>query len=185
MKSRKIIAVLGLPGSGKSEVINHLVKKYGWPKVYFGEPTFDELRRRGLPFSEKNERMAREGLRKRYGKLYYARQVIKKIKKIKDKSNVIVESLYMWEEYLEFKKVFGDKFMAIAVYASPEIRYSRLKSRKNRPLGRKEAQSRDYAQIENLTQGGPIAMADFIIANEGTKDKLKNNIDKIINKLKK
>lgn len=185
MKSRKIIVILGLPGAGKSEVINYLINKYKWPKVYFGEPTFDELRRRNLPFTEKNEKMAREGLRKKYGKLFYARQVIKKIKKIKDKSNVIVESLYMWEEYLEFKKVFGDKFMAIAVHASPEIRYARLKSRKDRPLSRKEAQSRDYSQIENLHQGGPIAMADFIIVNEGTKDKLKNNIDKIINKLKK
>jgi len=64
MKGRKIIAVLGLPGSGKSEVINFLMKKYGWPKVYFGEPTFEELERLNLPITEKNERMARESLRK-------------------------------------------------------------------------------------------------------------------------
>lgn len=178
--NRKIIAILGLPGSGKSKVINYLVEKYGWPKVYMGEPTFDELRRLGLPFTEKNERMAREGLRKKYGKLYYAREIIKKIKKIKSNGNVIVESLYMWEEYLEFKKVFGKKFKAIAVYASPEVRYKRLKSRKIRPLSKKDAQGRDYSQIEFHKQGGPIAMADYTIINENSKTNLTEQVDKII-----
>lgn len=185
MQKRRIIAILGLPGSGKSEVINYLIEKYGWLKIYFGEPTFDELRRLKLPFTEKNERMVREGLRKKFGNRYYGEQVIKKIKKIGGDKNIILESFYTWDEYLLFKDKFKNNFITLAVHASPKIRYGRLKNRKERALTGKEAQSRDYAQIENLKQGGPIAMAEFMIVNEGTKSDLRKNVDKIINKLKK
>ena len=43
----------------------------------------------------------------------------------------------------------------------------------------KEAKSRDYAQIENLNQAGPIAMADYTIVNEGTKSQLHEKLNQI------
>lgn len=179
--SRKIIAVLGLPGSGKTEVINYLIQKNNWSKVYFGEVTFDEMKTQGLEINEKNERITREGLRKKYGKLHYATEVIKKIKALPNDFNILVESLYSWEEYLKFKEEFGDNFITIAVYASPKIRHERLTRRPVRPLSAAEAQSRDYAQIENLTQANPIAMADYTFVNEGTIEQLYQQIDKAIN----
>jgi len=78
-EKRKVIAILGLPGSGKTEAINYLIKKYGWPRVYFGDVTFDELKMRGLEINEKNERMVREDLREKHGRLHYATKVIEKI----------------------------------------------------------------------------------------------------------
>lgn len=178
--TKKIIAIIGLSGSGKTEVIEYLMKKYGWPKVYFGEITFDEVKRRGLEINEKNERFVREDLRKKYGQLYYAEKVVEKIKKLRGEKVVLVESLYMWEEYMVFREKFGKDFMTVAIYASPEIRYQRLKDRPIRPLTRKEARGRDYAQIENLHQAGPIAMADITVDNTGTKKALFARIDKII-----
>ncbi len=175
----KIIALLGLPGSGKTEVIDYLIKKYNWPKVYFGDVTFDEIKKRKLEINEKNERFVREDLRKKYGQLYYAKQVIKKIKKINSKT-ILVESLYSWDEYLRFKKEFNNCFIAIAIYSSPQTRYNRLKNRPIRPLTPQETQGRDYSQLENLKQGSPIALADFTIINEGTKSELINKINKII-----
>ena len=185
MKGRKIIAVLGLPGSGKSEVIKFLMKKCGWPKVYFGEPTFEELERLKLPVTEKNERMVRENLRKKYGVGYYGEQAIKKIGTIKGRKNIMLESFYTWAEYLMFKKKFKSDFITIAIYASPKTRYARLARRKKRPLAENEARSRDHTQIENLLQGGPIAMADHTIINENSKASLARQIDKIIKKLAK
>jgi dephospho-CoA kinase len=185
MQKRKIIAILGLPGAGKSEAINYLVKKCGWPKVYMGAPTFDNLKRLGLPFTEKNEKMSRESLRKKYGIDYYGREAIQKIKLFKKEKRIVVESLYSWKEYLLFKKTFGLNFIAVAVCASPKIRHKRSMIRKERAMkNEKETWSRDYSQIENLEQGGPIAMADFTIVNEGTFGELRKNIDKVINKLK-
>lgn len=181
MEKRKIIAILGLPGSGKSEAIEYLIKKYSWPKVYFGVVTFDEMKKRELEINEKNEREVRESLRAQFGQLIYAHRVIEKIENLGGDNNILVESLYSWPEYLEFKKKFNDDFITIAVYASPKIRYERLNKRPVRPLTPEECQSRDYAQIENLTQAGPIAMADYTVINETTMEYLYAQIDKIIN----
>ncbi len=181
---RKIIAILGLPGAGKTEVINYLMKKYSWPKVYFGEVTFDEMKKRELEINEKNERTVREDLRAKFGRLHYASQVIKKIEALPPDTNVLVESLYDWKEYLLFKEKFGEEFITIAIYTSPETRYKRLAKRPERSLMPETAQSRDYAQIENIFQAGPIAMANYTINNEGTFKELYKQVDEIINKTK-
>jgi dephospho-CoA kinase len=182
---RRIIAIQGLPGAGKTEVINYLMKKFNWPKVYFGEVTFDEMKRRNLEINEKNERMVREDLRSKFGRLHYAGQVVKKIEHINNAENILVESLYDWQEYLFFKEKFGEDFITIAIYASPKTRYERLGKRQIRPLTPEEAKSRDYAQIENIFQAGPIAMANYTVNNEGTLEKLYKQIDESIEKIKK
>ena len=176
---RRVIAVVGLPGSGKSEVINYLIKKFRWPKVYFGDVTFDEMKKRGLEINEKNERIVREDLREKFGKDHYAKEVIKKIESMEGDSNVLVESLYSWQEYLMFKEKFGDSFEIVAVYAPPKMRYSRLGNRPVRPLTPEEAQSRDYAQIENLTQANAIAMANYAVINTGDLSEVYSQLDKI------
>jgi len=182
MTAKKIIALLGLPGSGKTEAINYLVNKYNWPKIYFGEVTFDELKKRNLEINEANERLVREDLRDKFGKEYYAEQIIIKINNLKS-SNILVESLYSWQEYMLFKKAFGGQFITLAIYVSPAIRYERLSRRSFRPLTTEEAQSRDYSQIENLTQAGPIALADFTLINESTLEELYLQLDKIFLKI--
>lgn len=179
---RKIIAIQGLPGSGKTEVINYLMKKFNWPRVYFGEVTFDEIKKRKLEVNEKNERVVREDLRNKFGRLHYAKQVVRKIENIENAENILVESLYDWQEYIFFKEKFGEDFITIAIYASPKTRYKRLRKRQIRPLTPEDARSRDYAQIENIFQAGPIAMANYNVNNEGTFEELYRQIDAIIKK---
>jgi len=185
MNKRKIVAVVGMPGCGKSEAINYLIKKLGWPKVYLGDATFEEMRRRGLAINEKNERLIREELRKKYGMACYALWGIRKIKELEKLAGVLVESLYSWEEYLELKKAFGDDFLVVAVYSSPKERCRRLAGRRARRLTAQEAQSRDYSQIVNLHQAGPIAMADWTILNNASRQNLFSQLDKIIKEIKK
>ena len=181
--SKIILAIVGLPGAGKTEVTEYLMKKMAWLKVYFGDATFDEMKEKDLEINEVNERKTREGIRERLGMGAYAILSIPKVKKLFENQSVIVESLYSWEEYLEMKKEFADDFKVLAVFASPLERQKRLVDRPLRPFTKEEFISREYAQIENLHQAGPIARADFTILNEGSKENLYQEIDKVISKL--
>ena len=51
-----IIAIIGLPGCGKTEVINYLMDKLKCPKVYFGDVVFDVMKEKNLEINEINER---------------------------------------------------------------------------------------------------------------------------------
>lgn len=185
MTGRKVIAILGLPGSGKTEAIRYLQEKQSWPKVYFGQVTFRELEARGLEVNEKNERMVREDLRSLYGEDYYAQEVVRLIEVLQEKEhpkNILVESLYSWTEYQVLKNRFGDEFVAVAIHAAPKVRYARLVHRAVRPLAEEDARSRDIAQLKRLDQGMPIALADAIIENDGSLESFHAAIDRVISR---
>ena len=44
----------------------------------------------------------------------------------------------------------------------------------------KGAELRDFAEIENLEKGGPIAIADQIIVNDGSIEKSHSDLDKFL-----
>jgi dephospho-CoA kinase len=179
----KIVAVVGLPGSGKSEAVKSFVES-GYYRVYFGDVTFDEMKRLDLEINEKNERATREGIRKEQGMEGYAKLSLPKIKEgLRTVGKVVIESMYSFEEYKLLKSEFGDDFAVLAITASPATRYKRLEKRLIRPLTQKECEGRDTAQIENLHQGGPIAMAEFTIINEGSIKDLEENVKQVLEKV--
>ena len=173
----KIIAVVGMPGSGKSEAIQYLMAKYAWPKIYFAQPTFDEMERRGLERNQANERLVREDLRNLHGEDFYAREAVKKVEALSDEKVILLESFYSAPEYRVFRERFGDNFMTIAIHARPAIRHERLLVRPERPLTLQESEERDWAQLSRLSQGTPIALADFMIVNEAGLDGLQERLD--------
>ncbi len=183
MEKKKIIAILGMPGSGKTEAIEYLIAVYHLPKVYFGKVTFDEMLRRGLAINSANERSVREELREVHGEDYYANEVIKMIDSSEDGENILVESLYSWTEFQVLKRHFGERLHTVAIYASPTLRHHRLTTRPIRPLSKEEAESRDAAQIVRLQQGGPIAVADYLVVNEGELPEMAEKLDQIMKEL--
>jgi len=188
MEKFKIIAVCGLPGSGKTVVTKHLISK-GFFNIYFGDITFDEMKRLNLEKNEKNERITRERIRKENGGLgAYAKFIIPKIKKAFEEGHnkIVLESMYCWEEYKMVEEAFPDNFFVISVLAPFDIRAARMEKRFNeRPLSKEETKSRDYSQIENLHQAGPIAYADYPIINITNPEHVYEEIDKAILKFDK
>ena len=167
----KIIAVIGMCGSGKSEAVKYFVQN-SYNKVYFGEVVMDEIKRLGLEVNEQNERTVRENLRNEFGMGAMAVKSLPKIEKSFSGGNVVIESLYSWEEFKIIKDKFGDAFKLLTIYTTKEMRYSRLGNRAIRPLTRVESQSRDISEIEKLDKGGPIAYTDYLVVNDGTIDEM-------------
>jgi dephospho-CoA kinase len=183
----KIFAIVGMCGSGKSIACDAL-KVLGWKYIRFGQITIDRLKEGGKEINETNEKAMREGLRKEYGMGAFATLSLPKIEKALAIGNVVIDGLYSWTEYKILKDRFGDKLRIVSVYASPSTRYARLSDRNTheadtdtrmRRLTPSEAQKRDYAEIENLEKGGPIAMADYTINNEGSQSQLESEMRRI------
>jgi dephospho-CoA kinase len=178
----KVVAIVGMTGSGKSEVARMFGQK-GFTTVRFGDVTDEALREQGLPLTEENERPVRERIRREHGMTAYAKLSVPRIDAALKTSNVVVDGLYSWEEYLYLKEHYGIDFYVVGVWSSPQDRYRRLGGRKIRPLTPEEAAGRDRAEIENLNKGGPIAMADHTICNDGSKQELKKATEQLIYRL--
>lgn len=177
-----ILAVVGMPGSGKSAATHYLHTK-GIPVVRFGDITDVGLAEKNLPLTPENEKTFREAIRQELGMDAYAKKAKPKIEKLLETNKIIaIDGLYSWEEYVFLKKLFP-QLLLIHMYVEPKIRYERLVTRKVRPLTPDEARARDIAEIENLHKGGPIAIADHIIENETDMADLTGKIDALLHRL--
>lgn len=165
-----ILAVVGMPGSGKSEVLKRLVGDFGFTHLYYGDITFEEVARRGLELNEKNERLVREGLRAGGDMAIYSKMMIPKIDKaIEDGSKkIILESMYNVHEYEVIKQKYGSAFKVLAIHSDRKVRIDRLNIRKERPLTEEELTSREISEAKNLWKGTLIAMADYHFINNGS-----------------
>ena len=175
----KVIAIVGMAGSGKSEVAQ-IFEAHGYIRVRFGDATDGQMKKRGLPVCEASERLCREQLRQELGMAAYAIVNQPRIDVALKTSNVVADGLYSWEEYLSLKSYYGDRFSVVAVNSSPKARYKRLACRSIRPLTFNEASSRDKSEIENLNKGGPIAMADYTLINESNLADLKQQTESVL-----
>jgi len=178
-----LIAIVGMAGAGKSEVAG-VLKKMGFAIVRFGDITDKEVAKRGLKLNEANERRVRELLRDQYGMEAYAKLNSPRIDEALNKSDVVIDGLYSWEEYKYLKDYYKEGLLTVAVWASPETRYARLAQRSHRPLSTEEAASRDRAEVEKLNKGGPIAMADFTVINGSSIENLEKEVNGVVDSLK-
>lgn len=178
----KIVAVVGMCGSGKSVAVEEFEKR-GYKKVYFGEATMNVLKERNLPINEENERKVREELRSSGDKGIYAKIFLPKIEELYKQGDVVIESMYSWSEYKYVKEKFGDAFTVLAIITNTPLRRERLLTRDFRPMTYAESMSRDYAEIENIEKGGPIVIADYNILNNTTKEDFLKEINKYLDTL--
>lgn len=180
----KVVAIVGMAGAGKSEVAQEF-EAAGFVRVRFGDITEKEVIRRGLPVNETNERLIREEMRHKHGMAAYAIINLPVMDAALAKgSNVVADGLYSWEEYCLLKEHYGVAFQVVAVCARPRTRYARLVQRAHRGLKSEEAAARDRSEIENTNKGGPIAMADYTILNEGSISALREETRSVIARIK-
>lgn len=178
----KIIVVVGMCGVGKTVACDYL-ESLGLDRIYFGAITFEKLQEEGLDVNPDNERMMRERLRKEGGMGVFATLNLPKLEKLVKKNNVVVESLYSWDELKIVQDKFGEQVVTVSIVADKELRYSRLAKRDVRPFSKEDAIKRDITEIENIAKAGPIAYADYFIDNNGTIEEFHQRIDDLLEKV--
>ena len=182
----KILAIVGMSGSGKSVVVDYLTEK-GYPKVYFGGMIYKEMNRRGIERTAdgESEKRFREMIRETEGKDWVVKQVIDETKNLikAGQKRIVLDGLYSWTEYKALKREFPGQLTVLAVVVPKALRHFRVGKRPERPFNTKEIQERDRSEIENLEKGGPIAMADFYVLNDDTVAKLHDDVDKILRRI--
>lgn len=178
----KVVAIVGMCGSGKSIATDILEQELNYQKVYFGGVTMEKLKESNMEVTPENEKIIREGLRKELGMGAFAKILLPRIKEYSLNGDVVLDGLYSWDEYKILKEEI-DNLKMIAIVADKDIRYQRLTERVVRGLNNEQAKARDIAEIENSAKGGPIAYADYYILNNGTLDEYRNRLLEIINNI--
>ena len=185
-KDVKILAIDGMSGSGKSVVVDHLTN-LGLPKIYFGGMIYKEMEKRGIERTAdgESEKHFREMIRETEGKDWVVRQVIESTKNLiaAGQKRIVLDGLYTWTEYKILKKEFPGQMTVLAVVVDKSIRHKRVAKRPERPFNAEEIQERDRSEIENLEKGGPIAMADYYLLNNGSVEELEKDVDEVLKKI--
>ena len=174
----KIIALVGLAGSGKSSAVEYLTEK-GFPKIYFGGVIYKAMDEAGIEKTWDNQQQFREEIRRREGKDFVIKRVIKNIHDLINagQKKIVLDGLYTWSEYKFLKHEFPGQVVVIAIVTPKYLRYQRMAKRIERPMQPHEVDQRDWSEIENLEKGGPIAIADYFIINDGSLEQLHQKID--------
>lgn len=179
----KIIAFVGLAGSGKSSAVEYLTEK-GYPKVYFGGVIYKAMEEAGIEITWESQKQFREEIRQKEGKDFVVKRAIKEANHLiaAGQHRVILDGLYSWSEYKILKHEYPGSLTVVAVVTPKHLRKQRMAHRPERPMTSEEIDERDWAEIENLEKGGPIAIADYFVQNDGDLEKLHGQIDTILQK---
>lgn len=179
----KLIAVVGMSGTGKSVITDYL-EENNWNKLYFGGITYKLMKEAGIERTAdgKVEKEFREKLRKDHGPECYAKFLEPEIREKLAQGNVVLDGLYSWHEYKYLIERF-ENLVLICVVTDKNIRYSRVANRPDRPFDKEAIVYRDLSEIENLAKGGPIAYADYYILNNGEMDEEINRLKEILKEI--
>lgn len=176
-----IVGLAGMPGAGKSVVVN-VARAGGYGVVVMGDEVREEAQRRGLEPTPENLGRIMLELRRLEGEAVIARRCVSKILD-KTESKVIVDGVRSLAEVEEFKQHFP-KFTLIAVHASPEMRFRRLfhRQRSDDPKDWEIFCERDMREL-SVGLGNAIAMAEYMIVNEESLNAAKKKAAEVLRRI--
>lgn len=184
MPSKKpliVIGIAGMPGSGKDTVKN-IISKYGFPIIVMGDEVRAEAKRRNIEPTPENLGKLMLQIRAEEGLDAVAKRCMRKIRDL-DASVIVINGLRSPDEVEFFRREF-ESFKVIAIHASPKTRFKRLlkRGRSDDPKDWETFITRDRREL-SVGLGEVIAMADYMIVNEGTLERLEREVNKVIERV--
>lgn len=180
-KDKIIIGLVGMPGSGKSVVVE-AAERRGYAVVVMGDVVREETRKRGLELNPKNVGQVMLELRKTSGNGVIAEKCVPKIER-EESERVIVDGLRSLHEVDAFKAYFPN-FTLVAVHSSPETRFKRLNHRcRSDDSDEWEVfRERDLREL-SVGLGNAIAMAEYVIVNENSRKETNAKVEEILRRV--
>lgn len=172
-----MIAVVGMPGSGKSEFVN-LAISIGYRFISMGDIVREETVKRGYPLEESGK--VAQMLRDKDGLDAIATLTLDRISETQD-GKFIIEGIRGIKEIERFRKEID--FFLVGIHTSPRLRFERLKNRERAddPKNIEDFYKRDLREL-SWGLGEALALSDVIIDNNGTLEDYRANINKVIEK---
>ncbi len=158
----KLIVTVGMPGSGKDELVE-VARSIGLATLKMGDLVRAEASRRGIaPNGSALSRLAAEE-RERHGAAIWAQRAIPKLTETK----MLVDGCRSDVEITCFRHQFSDLFV-LGIFSSPETRYERLgrRGRSDDGASLQEFFDRDQRELR-FGIGSAFILADEILVNEG------------------
>jgi len=176
-----VVGLAGMPGAGKSVVVN-VAKAHGYGVVVMGDEVREEAERRGLEPTPENLGRIMLELRRLEGEAVIAKRCVPKILAVRE-NKVIVDGIRSLAEVEEFRRNFL-KFTLVAVHAPPETRFRRLfhRQRSDDPKSWEVFHERDMRELR-VGLGNAIALADYMIVNEEGLEAAKGKAAEILRRI--
>lgn len=176
----RVIGIVGLPGSGKSEAAA-VASETGIPVVTMGDVIRAECRDRGLDPAEHHGEIA-SALREENGLDAIAQRSLPIIEaELADHETVLVDGIRGGIEVDRFREAFGDSFTLVAVHAPFELRAERIsdRGRDNTGEGGEPLEARDEREL-GFGMGEAIEQADVTVDNTGTLEAFRDRIRSLL-----
>ncbi len=179
MKAGKlVVGLVGMPGAGKSLAVE-AAQENNYSVVAMGDVIREETRKRKLDLNPENVGAVMLDLRKTKGADVIAEECVSRIEQTQGRK-ILVDGLRSMDEAEVFKTRFPT-FRLLAVHASPETRFIRLKARgrSDDPTNWEVFRERDLREL-SVGLGNAIALADYMVTNEGHKEDLKARVADVL-----
>ena len=174
-----IIGIVGLPGSGKTEISNY-ARERGIPVISMGDVVRGECLQRDLDPANYHGEIAKR-IREELGMDAIAKLTVPLIYEVIENQNkIIVDGIRSGEEVEVFRREFEGKFRLVKVESPFKMRLDRIRDRgRDNP----EVETLDERDNRELGFGLKDAMesAEIGIENSGTIDELPLKLSKLIN----
>lgn len=181
-KQKTIIAIVGMPGSGKTQTAQFFKEKK-LPIITFGDIVNNYIDKHKLEHTEDVHKKMREELREKHGKEAFAILNKEIIEKAFEKNlMIVIDGMRSWEEYLYLKEHLKDiTIYIVALYADKHIRHERISRRKYR--ARLYGEKRDIDELTGTNMGPTIAFADFLVKNNYSVEDLHDKLEAVYRKI--
>ena len=178
-----IIGITGTLGAGKGTVVEYLVGKNGFDHYSVRNFLLKEINRRGMPENRDSMVVVANELRGQHGPSYVTDQLY--FEAARTGKNCIIESIRTPGEIDSLKQ--KGNFFLFAVDADPVIRYQRITERQSETdhisfetFLSNEAREMNTSDPNKQNLKACIGQADFVFNNDGSKEDLFAEVEKVL-----